>query len=341
MTSLHSTIQRRAVGQSASTIETVDARISKTYTDSSGNVTGYDVTVIGQGAYPALVNVPNSSGLKMSSGDQCKLNFTKGSRHDPQVIGGSSTSSQTIGAAASAGQAAVLSAISAINSEPTSAAVLLPFPDTEAPYGYVLENGANTVFILDPGGEPVSGGFSTPSLTILFLPTLFDSLPDPTASLLPDGTLIEIRGTDPSTGAPSDTLYRLDRTLVPTAWRKVGGAGNSSSRITLALPSSQVVSPGYTYLLTADFSGSGAFEDECCTTTLNTDYGGCVVQRDEQSCTSSQQAWTIWVPASYPTYGYGYGRPLGFTLAAVKNVGWTGSGTSSVAASWTFTEIET
>ena len=219
--SLGKTTQRRAITQAAANTESNQATVVKTYADALGNITAADVKVKGQVA--ALTQVANASGLKLYVGGTVEIRFLNGSAHNRQItgaVGGSSAAALSAGASAPAplDMASYLAG---------NAPVLLQSADVaDNPNGYVEAPGANVSFLDTPpttgsGGQAVNG-----QRTLSVTPLVTTSLPNPQATTLPGGTLLDLVD---SYGNPQG-MYRLDAGA--QTWRRRDATGSSQITIT-------------------------------------------------------------------------------------------------------------
>ena len=248
--SLINSLKSRAQAQARATVETHDGQVVATYRDAAGNVTSADVRLDGQ--VQALRGVPNASGLRLNKGDTCKVNYSKGSRLNPQVIGaGGQAASAAIQGAASAQSALAATALSLSGSTELSQEPLLSaFPDDLLPAAYVPAPGPNVSLTYLPG-QQTSGGVFANELVVAAQPLVTTALPPPGAGL-PAGTVLDLVD---SYGSPLG-MYRLDSVGGAPAWRR-RDAGGPSSGTGGGLVSSVAGRTGAVTLGAADISGLG------------------------------------------------------------------------------------
>lgn len=220
MGDLLQTYKGRASLQAQATIETSDGTVAAIQTDSNGNVISADVTINGQ--VVPLKSVDNASGLKLWVGAPVKVNYSKGTRTNTQIIGmAGSTGATILAEQAAALQAAVLAGgptpgQQASAGEPylTAFDVSDTLPDSYVPVPW------SPNLLIWVGQAPVdsSGGNEAGRLYFNFVLPLFSSLPNP--NIYPDGTIIEVSNSYGTGG----TLYRL----YGGAWQVIGGQSSSS-----------------------------------------------------------------------------------------------------------------
>lgn len=199
--SILQTIQGRSIVQSNYNLETYTGRVVNAYVDSSGNVTSADILIDGQNT--TLANVVNQSAQRIAKGTSVTVNFTRGNKQAPQIIGGTG--------AAAASQfsqelAATAAAIESGNISNDQTAYILAYEDSSIANSYLLTPGANVsiITIVDP--TDTSGGYSPGLIQITaYVFVAVGTLPNPEYSLLPPGTICELV----SGSGVSEGMYRL------------------------------------------------------------------------------------------------------------------------------------
>lgn len=182
--SLMDTMIARSVAASDFSKETYTGTVQQTVTDQYGSVTNADILVNGQ-AVP-LRNVSNASGANLSAGMQVTVNYIRGNRHNPQVIGGTGASNQAISTQAAATS---LAASPPVSSSPSlSDPVLLAEQDDNAAEGYIVQPGVNTLIQSTDPTYSANGTFVISAVIAVY----WESKPDPVSSQLLPGTIIEV-----------------------------------------------------------------------------------------------------------------------------------------------------
>ena len=128
-------IQTAAQQSDAASQETRSGKVTNTYFDSLGNVVSCDVRCPGQ--QKDIVQVPNLTGTKFNVGDQITLNFSRGSKHQPQIIQSGGASAVT----ASLNQNASIAGFNTLYSTPDLSGVplLTVSPSSVLSDDYVIE----------------------------------------------------------------------------------------------------------------------------------------------------------------------------------------------------------
>lgn len=180
----------RAKAQDDYSKETYTGVVQATSQDQYGNIVAADVLIDGH-AVP-LRNVYNSTGVRISTGLAVTVNYIRGNRHNPQVVGGTGASNASVSGAA----AATASGTASSPASPTQGGiaqdpVLLYGPDNDFPQGAVVEQGCNISLAVFPAQE-TEDGFTNPILVISSVIAQYYSIPGPAASGLYPGTIIEL-----------------------------------------------------------------------------------------------------------------------------------------------------
>ncbi len=233
MANLFDNTKAQSRSQAQANIETRDGVARFVYT-ASGNSVAADVLLDGE--TNILRRVPNASGLQLSVGLKVKVNFSKGSRFDAQIIGGGDANSGSLAAASPTGTAASTAA------PPSADLTQHPFltftGDEDLPMAETLVNGANIQQRSTPSAG--TGDTFTPAYFLLSsVDALLATLPDPGAATLPDGATPMAEGlrVQVKNGASGpDSLYRLDRSGSAPVWRPIGTAGTGGGGFTPAAP---------------------------------------------------------------------------------------------------------
>jgi len=312
--------QRRAITQANANLESCRATVLRTYADGLGNITSVDVRVDGQVA--GLVRVPNASGLKLYQGATVEMRTVRGNRHARQIIGPAGVSTAL---ATSAGASPPPADPSPSDYNAGSAPVLLQSADAaDNPGGYVEAPGANVSFLDTPPGVG-SGGPASGQRLITVRPLVATALPNPSATTLSDGTLLDLVD---GSGNPLG-LYRLDAAAKVWRRRDVGGAGAGASVVTLAPQAMTFPAAGRNYSVAANFSAAGVFADIGFQPVLIPNNVALVASPNYALWTLGGAAWTIYLPTG-AAYGTG---PVTLSVTLVGR-GWTGASATNVAAAW-------
>ncbi len=206
---LNKTVQRRAITQASANLESVRATVTRTYTDTLGNVTAADVKV--DGLVRSLVQVANASGLKLHVGATVEMRSLNGQSHARQITGAAGSSTAIATAAAGSSPAPVDMASYLAGNAP----VLLQSADpADNPNGFVEVPGANLLFTDTPPGTSSGGAAVNGTRTISARPLVSTSLPNAATTSLPDGTLLD----QVDSYGNSLGMYRLDANA--QVWRR-------------------------------------------------------------------------------------------------------------------------
>lgn len=207
-------------------VETVKGTVKKTYTDANGNVTGADVLVAGQAT--SLVQIPNSSGVRLWAGASVTVNFNKGSRFGASIIGMAGAESGAVLSANAAAASTATYGTTTGTSDISQEQFIIAGNDDILPNAYKLTAGTNTSILYVPGSTDSSGGVINGTATIsVCIGVAVGTLPDPTllAGVLALGTLYEL--VDSYGGSLG--LYRL-KSYALGGWHLIAaGSGNGAS----------------------------------------------------------------------------------------------------------------
>ena len=209
--------------------ETRVATVTNTYTDALGNVIAADVRVAGQ--QRDIIRVSNNTTQKLAQGDTVNLNFNRGSKHSPSIIGAGSSGT----AALAASQTESLASTTAIASIPSNSTTQEPNLLWEAspvgsPNSLIAKPGRNIYTYLDPSST-TSNGYNNGTLQFNFFLPRLTNLPNVSTTGFVDGTVAVLVDSYGS----SLGLYQLIKPL--GAWE----------RLDVGLINPQLTSPSYNF----------------------------------------------------------------------------------------------
>jgi len=239
-------IKRRSSIQASANTDTKTGTVQSTTVDQNGNVTYADVLIDGQ--VQAMASVRNDTGIRLTQDARVVVNYVGGVRFLPHII--ALAGQNTANAAAAA--AAVDAASGSIPPSVTNSGIpyLLTEASPGAPGGYVEDPGANVMFEDTAPRVSDSGGVRVPGERIISAkPLVMLSLPDPSTTLLADGTCVDLIAIGSDGFIVPAGMYRLDTTLHEWIRRDGGAATGGGVQTVNSLPPASSVNYGNLYLL--------------------------------------------------------------------------------------------
>ncbi len=216
MQTLLGTVKGRAGAQASANTETQPGTVVRLYTDAIENVTAADVRLFG--IPTPLKRVSNGSNVRLWKGAEVTVNWSRGSRFAPTILGVSGGESGAVVATATAAVGdAALSTDGDGEADLSGIGLLLAAPDASVPDGYLLVQGANvSMHDAHAAAEGENG-----TRTISARPLVVTSLP---VGNFDDGTVLDLVD---GAGQPQG-MYRWDAGAAAWRRRDAGSGGGAS-----------------------------------------------------------------------------------------------------------------